>query len=112
MSINAIGGQDFGAAQTQQVQGHHGHGHHGSRKAGMDAAAKALGMSGDDLRSALQSGQTLSSLAQSKGISTDSLASTISNALTEANPKMSADRAQQIAQRMVSGPSDGSNRVN
>ncbi|HKT02831.1 MAG TPA: hypothetical protein VJT31_25145 [Rugosimonospora sp.] len=106
MSINTVGGQDYTAGQTQQIQQtHHGHGAgRGAHKAGMDAAANALGMSTDDLRSALRGGQSLESLAQSKGISTDSLISTISNALTQANPQLSADRADQIAQRMVNGP--------
>ena len=111
MSISAIGpGQNLWAQQAQQVQQvqHAGHGHGGMRKAGMDAAAKALGMSSGDLQSALSGGQSLSSLAQSQGISTDSLASTISAALSSANPSLSSARSQQIAQRMVSGPgSDG-----
>ncbi len=108
MSISAIGpGQNPWAQQVQQVQhAHHGHG--GMRKAGMDAAATALGMSSGALQSALSGGQSLSSLAQSQGISTDSLASTISAALSSANPSLSSARSQQIAQRMVNGPgSDG-----
>ncbi len=107
MSINPISGsQDFASQQAQQVQQvhHHGHHGHGMRKAGMDAAAKALGMSTDDLRTALQGGQSLASLAQSKGVSTDTLTSAIGSALTQANPQLSAARAQQIAQRMVFGP--------
>ncbi len=108
MSISAIGpGQNLWAQQVQHVQ-HAGHGHGGMRKAGMDAAAKALGMSPGNLQSALSGGQSLSSLAQSQGISTDSLASTISAALSSANPSLSSARSQQIAQRMVDGPgSDG-----
>lgn len=74
------------------------------RKAGMDAAAKALDMSTTDLQQALSSGQTLGSLAQSKGVSTDTLASAISGALSAANPSLSSDRAQQITQRLINGP--------
>ena len=112
MSINAIsGGQTSPVKQAQQVQqvqqvGQHGHGHHGMRKAGMDAAAQALGMSSSDLQAALKKGQTLSSLAQSKGVSADNLATAISSALRKANPSLSTDRAQQIAQRMSNGPVD------
>ena len=107
MSIGPISTNVTSAAQT--VQQAHGHGHgHGMRKAGMDAAAQVLGMSTTDLRSALSGGQTLSSLAQSKGISTDKLASAISAALTKANPSLSADRAQQIATRMIEGPGSAS----
>ena len=107
MSISAIGsGQTPNAQQLQQLQQlaqthHHGH---GTRKAGMDAAAKALDMSTTDLQAALKSGQTLASLAQSKGVSIDTLTSAISAALIKANPSLSTDRAALIAQRMVNGP--------
>ena len=101
MSIDAIGsGQTPTPPQLQQTR-HHGH---GTSTAGMDVAAKALNMSTSDLQAALKSGQTLSSLAQSKGVSTDTLTSAISAALTKADPSLSSDRAALIAQRMVSGP--------
>jgi uncharacterized protein YidB (DUF937 family) len=58
------------------------------------------------IQSALKGGQTLSSLAQSKGVSTDSLTKAISDAVAKANPSMSSDRAQQLAQRMVNGPTN------
>ena len=70
----------------------------------MDAAAKALGMSSADLQTALKSGQSLSDLAKSKGVSVDALTADISAALTKANPSLSSDRAQQMAQRLVAGP--------
>lgn len=92
------------ATATQAVGQAHHHHRHGMRKAGMDAAAQALGMSAGDLQSALGSGQTLASLAQSKGVSTSSLASAISSALTSANQSLDPTRAQQIAQRMINGP--------
>ena len=110
MSIAAIGsGQTPTAQQLQQMQQmqqlqqthHHGLGTH---KAGMDAAAKALNMSTSDLQAALKSGQTIASLAQSKDVSIDTLTSTISSTLTKANPALSSDRAQVIAQRMINGP--------
>ena len=112
MSISAIGsGQTPTAQQLQQMQQmqqthHHGH---GTRKAGMDAAAKVLDMSTSDLQAALKSGQTLASLAQSKGVSIDTLTSTISAALIKANPSLSSDRAALIAQRMVAGPQSAHN---
>jgi uncharacterized protein YidB (DUF937 family) len=109
ISVNPIGGNaglsTGSAAQVQQAHHHHGHGG-GARKAGMDAAAQALGMSSSDLQTALKGGQSLSSLAQSKGINPDSLTKTISDAVAKANPSMSSDRAQQIAQRLVNGPND------
>jgi len=109
MSVSAIGpGQSSWAQQVQQLGSGSGLGHGGARKAGMEAAATALGMSSDGLRSALSGGQSLTSLAQTKGISVDSLASAISTAVSSANPSLSGARAQQIAQRMISGPgSDG-----
>ncbi len=106
MSISAIGpGQ---SSRAQQVSGSAANGHGGMRKAGMDAAATALGMTSDGLRSALGSGQSLSSLAQATGVGAASLASTVSAALSAANPSLSGARAEQIADRMISGPgSDG-----
>lgn len=50
------------------------------RKA-MDAAAQKLGMSDDDLRSALQSGSSLADVASQKGVSTDDLVSTMADSL-------------------------------
>ncbi|WP_169735385.1 hypothetical protein [Actinokineospora inagensis] len=90
--------------QTQQTQGTH---RHGEMRKAFDAAAKTLGMSTDDLRSALQSGQSMTSLAQSKGISTDALTSAISDALTSADSSLTADKAKEIAQRVVAGPGQG-----
>jgi uncharacterized protein YidB (DUF937 family) len=63
----------------------------------MDAAAKLLGMSTTDLRTALQSGQSLVSLASSKGISQDDLTAAMSKALQQANPNMTADQATKMA---------------
>lgn len=80
---------------------------HAARRKAFDAAANALGMSTQDLRSALRNGQTMSSLAQSKGVSADSLTSAISTALTGADSSLSSGKAQEIAAHMVAGPSAG-----
>lgn len=80
---------------------------HAARRKAFDAAANALGMSTQDLRSALRNGQTMSSLAQSKGVSADSLTSAISTALTGADPSLSSGKAQDIAAHMVAGPGTG-----
>ena|SRR5690242_15562855 len=94
------------ASNSSQVQQtHHRHGRGPGMKQGMDAAAKALGMSSDDLKSELKSGKSLEDIAKQKGVSTDTLKSAISNALTQGNSKLSADRANEIAQRMVQGGS-------
>lgn len=111
MSITAIGsGQSPFAqqVQSQQIQAaqHLGGGQGGARKAGMDAAAKALGLSSTDLQTALKGGQSLTSLAQNKGVTTDALSQAISSAVSQANPSLSGGRAQQIAQRLIQGPAN------
>ena len=63
----------------------------------MDAAAKLLGMSASDLRTALQSGQSLVAIASSKGISQDALVGAMATAIQEANPDVSADQATKVA---------------
>jgi hypothetical protein len=63
----------------------------------MDAAAKLLGMSASDLRSAMQSGQSLASIASGKGISQDTLTAAMATAIEEANPTISADQATKVA---------------
>ena len=84
------------------TRGRHNHG--GGHRVAMDAAAQALGMSAKDLRTALTGGQTIASVATSKGISTDTVKSAISDALATANPNMTADRVQQLAQGFLEGP--------
>ena len=70
-------------------------------RAAMDAAASALGLQPKDLFAALQSGQSLADIAKSKGVSQDQLVSAMSTAITKANPSISADQANQIAQRLA-----------
>ncbi|RLK58243.1 hypothetical protein [Actinokineospora cianjurensis] len=69
-----------------------------TRKA-FQAAAKALDMSTDDLRSALQDGQSLSDIAKAKGVSE----STITDAITSATSSGGAE----IAQKLLAGPGGG-----
>ncbi len=56
----------------------------------MGAVSNELGMSQDDVRTALRSGSSLADLATQKGISGDQLTSTISQAL-QSNGTSSAD---------------------
>ncbi len=91
------------AAATQALQklsGRH-HGHHGARKAAMGAAEQLLGMSAQDLRTALQSGQSITDIAAGKGVSKDQLISAMASAIGTASPNTSADAAQQIATRIA-----------
>jgi uncharacterized protein YidB (DUF937 family) len=89
-----------GATGTTATQGHHHH-HHHAGGAAMDAAAKTLGMSTSDLMSSLQSGQSLASIAKSKGVSQDDLVKAMAAALQGADSKLSSDQATQIATQMA-----------
>ena len=80
------------------------HAHHGRRRVAMDAAAQSLGMTRHELRTALSGGRTIASIATGKGISTATVKSSMAAALLKANPNMSPDRADQIAQRFLDGP--------
>ena len=51
----------------------------------MDGAAKALGMSSSDLRTSLQGGQSISSIAQSKGLSLDTVIAAMATSIQQAN---------------------------
>jgi uncharacterized protein YidB (DUF937 family) len=87
------------ASGTTATQGHH-HRHHAGGAA-MDAAAKALGMSTTDLMSSLQSGQSLASIAKTKGVSQDDLVKTMATALQGADSNLTADQATQLATQMA-----------
>jgi uncharacterized protein YidB (DUF937 family) len=67
----------------------------------MDGAAKALGMDSSDLRTALQGGQSLSSIAQSKGMTIDTVISAMAASIQQANPGVSADQATKVATAMA-----------
>jgi len=86
------------------ASGHHHH--HGGKhaKAVDDAVAKALGMSTSDLAAAKQQGTSIADLAKAKGVSTDDLTKAITQGLQQSDPSLSADRAGQIAARIIVGP--------
>jgi len=67
----------------------------------MSAAAQLLGMSMSDLGSALQSGQSLASIASSKGVSQNALVSALSSTIKGSNPNLTTDQASQIATQMA-----------
>ena len=87
---------------TSAASAHRHHHHHGAAAA-TDAAAQTLGMSTADLISSLQSGQTLTDLAKSKGVSQSDLTKAISAALQGADSSLSADQATALATQMVAG---------
>jgi uncharacterized protein YidB (DUF937 family) len=82
----------LGASQLTSTQSWRAHSH-----PAMDAAATALGMSASDLRTAMQSGQSLASIASSKGISQDALTAAMATAIQATNPNVSADQATKVA---------------
>jgi hypothetical protein len=87
MDAASIGATQYVSLQSRPVRGH----------SAMDAAAKALGMSASDLRAALQSGQSLATIAKSKGVSQDALTAAMATAIEQANPNISADQATRVA---------------
>ncbi len=93
-------GATEGASGATATQGHHHH-HHDGGAAAMNAAAQTLGMSASDLESSLNSGQSLSSLASSKGVSQDDLVKAMAGALTQTNPSLATDQATQLVTQLV-----------
>jgi lambda repressor-like predicted transcriptional regulator len=74
------------------------------------AAAQTLGMSVTELRTSLRNGETMTSLAQSKGVSTDTLKSSISAAIAGSDSALSGSQADEIAASIVAGPAGGPDR--
>ncbi|MCU7729541.1 hypothetical protein ODJ79_37985 [Actinoplanes sp. KI2] len=107
MSITALSATSQSSTTWQTQKTGHGHGDRAAMRKALDAAAQTLGMSGSDLRSALQSGQSMSELAQSKGVDTDTLTTAISSAISGANSSLSSEQATEMAQRIVAGPPAG-----
>ena len=111
--VNALGLSPIQSQQTQAqtsaatqattvaaaTRGHHHHRHGGGNV--MSAAAQSLGMSTSDLTSALQSGQSLASIASSKGVSQSSLVSALATALQGSGSNLTADQATQIATQIA-----------
>ena len=89
-----------GTSGTTAVQGHHHHHHHGGGSA-MGAASQVLGMSTSDLAAALQSGQSLASIAASKGVSTTALVNALATAISGSNSNLTPDQASQIASQLA-----------
>ena len=67
-AVGATVGYAQGASPSLLLHGHGPDGGHGLGKAELEAAAKALGMTTDELTTALQSGKPLEQLATDKGV--------------------------------------------
>ena len=89
--VSSIGGTQFAGSQSAPP----------ANNPVMNGAAKALGMNSSDLISALQSGQSLSSIASSKGVSQDKLVAAMATSIQQANPGVSADQATKVATAMA-----------
>jgi hypothetical protein len=67
----------------------------------MSAVSQLFGMSTSDLGAAVQSGQSLASIASSKGVSQGALVDALAAAIKGSNSSLSTDQATQIATQMA-----------
>ncbi|MET8147802.1 hypothetical protein ACIBSW_28325 [Actinoplanes sp. NPDC049668] len=72
--------------------------------AAMKSLAETLGVDEDDLTSELQSGTSLTDVAAAYGMDADTLRTTLTAALTEADSSLTADQAAGLADKMIAGP--------
>jgi hypothetical protein len=91
MDVSSIGGAQSAGSQSAPP----------ANNTVMNGAAQALGMSSSDLIGALQSGQSLSSIASSKGLSQDKLVAAMATSIQQANPGVSAEQATKVATAMA-----------
>jgi hypothetical protein len=93
MSISAIAGQSPAQLQSSQTNWQNN----------LGAASSALGLSTGALQQQLQQGESLATIAQSQGVSTSSLVSSIAGALQQNGQASGASDAklQQIATNVV-----------
>ena len=86
---------------TTASNGTTGHKPHGPHADMLGAAAKALGMSTDDLKAALDGGKTVAQVAQDKGVDPNVVVSALTDAANKAidqavtDGRLSADQATQ-----------------
>jgi hypothetical protein len=90
MSVSPIG--SAGVSPLQQSPSSQG-----NWQSVLNSAAGTLGLSTTALQQQLQSGQSLGSIAQGKGVSQQTLAQSISSALTQNGSTASGAQLQQIA---------------
>jgi hypothetical protein len=86
---------NISVASQQQVSGEQQGHRHGHRKAAMDAAAKALGMSSDDLQSALKSGKSLKDIASTQGVDLSKVQSAMQDAIQQSQGTQQPQQPQQ-----------------
>lgn len=93
--ISSSGSNQISDSRREQFQA--------TREATLSAAADLFQESPDALKSELQSGKSLSDIAQEKGVSADDLQKSIESAVKSANPNASDTQVSQIAQKAISG---------
>jgi hypothetical protein len=77
------------------------------RRAVMATVAGALGVDPSTLRSDLQSGMSITDVAQQQGVSMDTVKSAIESTLSQQNPQLSSSALSAIADRIIQGPPSG-----
>lgn len=93
------------AAQEQTKAAHHGI-RRAAIKTAAEAAAATIGVEVSDLRAAVKSGQTVGALAESKGVSAQSVVDAVATALNGridqavADGKVAAERAAKAKERV------------
>src|ERR1700689_638529 len=97
MSVVPIGSSSISTFQQSQSA-------QSNWQAIMSSAASALGLSPSALQQQLQSGQSLSAIAQTQGVSQQSLVQSITTALTQNGSTASASQVQQIATSIANRP--------
>ena len=100
MSVSSLSGSN-----AQQVQPHMHRHHH--KAPDMTNTAELLGMSTDDLEQAQKSGQTLTDLAASKGVSKDDLVAAIGKDIQANKPEGAPDLSDAQVTEMATNIADG-----
>jgi hypothetical protein len=94
-SVNGVSPYVFGQAGAAQGYG-------SAMNQVMSSTSQLLGMSEQDLRTSLRSGQSLSDLAAQKGVSKDDLVSTVSSAISSSQSGVQGTQdPTALAQRIV-----------
>jgi hypothetical protein len=93
-------------AQDGEGRHHHG-GRHGHRGHSLEAAAEAIGITSDELRTGLEAGQSVADVAEANGVSADAVVEALINQASEridakvAEGKITADEgADKLAEKI------------
>ena len=104
-------GPNSGQSTAGTERPHHHHHHHGGGDDVMSAVSSLLGESANQIGLALQSGQSLTDVARSQGVSGDDLVNAVATALQKDNPNLSNDIATQLATTFANASASAGNFV-